>query len=150
MALLGQVAPEARAVLYDPLRHVLDLPNIGYSHIDHYRAAMREDNYVLFNNSSTIHHNNWDNMDRKNLEQVLMKRFGCSSSEARAIFERAIKLKSEVESDPNNWDSLSEIDPDYIVSRLDTAPDQLSVTAKWNWWASVMNLSELDQEYKIS
>jgi len=89
-------------------------------------------------------------MLQEELEQRLLNEFGCSRSAANAISEKAIMLKDEVESDPDNWDSLTEIDMDYIVSKLDMAPEQLSATAKWNWWVNVMNLHKLEQDYEIN
>lgn len=77
-------------------------------------------------------------MERKELIERIIEEFGCDHSEAQIVAERAITLKRRIESDPESWDG-SDINLEYIISRLDMAPGRISVTGKWNWWAGAMN-----------
>lgn len=87
-------------------------------------------------------------MDVEKLAKRIEKEFNSSRSDARRIAEKASKFGDFVHSDPERWEGPSEIDGDYIISRLDMAPEHLSVTGKWNWWAGIQKYLN-DADYKI-
>jgi hypothetical protein len=88
-------------------------------------------------------------MDPDKLADRIVDEFGAGRRDARAVAEKATDLKAETESSSSEWDG-PEIDADYIISRLDMAPDHLPVTSKWDWWAGSIKFAELTQDnYKI-
>ncbi|MGZ0746794.1 hypothetical protein [Haloparvum sp. AD34] len=88
-------------------------------------------------------------MNREELEERLTAEFDCSRSAARAVSGKALKLEEKVASETESWDGL-EVEPDYIVDRLDAAPDNLDMTGKWNWWAGSMGyFGESRSDYRI-
>jgi|GEM_PF-4986004 len=88
-------------------------------------------------------------MNQSELEKQLTEEFRCSQSKARVVAEKATALKEQVDSNPESWDG-PEIDSEYIISRLNMAPEQHSVTGKWNWWAGSMNyFGGTSHDYRI-
>ena len=88
-------------------------------------------------------------IEKQELEDQIIARFGCDRSDARAISRKASKLKTEIETGSESWDG-PEIDTDYILSRLNMAPGHLSPTGKWNWWAGTIGaFGGTNQDYSI-
>ncbi|QIO23109.1 hypothetical protein [Haloarcula sp. JP-L23] len=88
-------------------------------------------------------------MNQNELEKQLSEELGCSQSNARIVAEKATALKERVDSNPESWDG-PEIDSEYIISRLEMAPEQHSITGKWNWWTGSMDyFGGTPRDYRI-
>jgi len=89
-------------------------------------------------------------MNEQKLERRIRSEFGCDPSTARVVAEKATALEEQVKSTPETWEG-PEIDIEYIISRLEMAPDHLSVTGKWNWWAgSIDFFRDTSRDYRIN
>lgn len=71
-------------------------------------------------------------MEKEELIERLESEFECDQHAAGKISDKAGRLAEYVQSDPEEWAGPSEIDADYIISRLDMATDHLDVVGKWN------------------
>ncbi|WP_276253223.1 hypothetical protein [Halomontanus rarus] len=78
-------------------------------------------------------------MDVIELTEQIEAEFESSRSEARNIAEEASMFAECIEANPEGWEGPSQIDTDYNISRLNMAPEHLSTTGKWNWWAGINN-----------
>jgi hypothetical protein len=88
-------------------------------------------------------------IDTRELTDQIEVEFDASRSEARKIAEKASRFADHVQSNQEEWKGASEVDNEYIISKLNMAPSLLTVTAKWNYWAGVQEF--LNQpDFKIS
>ncbi len=82
------------------------------------------------------------------LRNEITMEFHTKHSVAEPVAVKAAKFAAQVQSNPDGWEGPSEVDPDYIISRLKMAPNHLGMTEKWNWWVGIQNVVCQD-EYQI-